>query len=261
MNDPEIIDPLYFYSAHPDTDSDVIVAHSVNVAIYVLKFAMSLSFPEEMVRKMGVAALLHDIGMYEIPDDIVYKREKITSREFKILKNHTHIGNNELAVVEEIDKSIPMVALEHHERIDGSGYPKGLKSLSELTELFAIIDFFEAVTHHRPQRGPVTPHAGIEMLMGLKHRVFSKKAIKSFISVFSVYPAYSIVRLSSGETGQVIRTHIDWPLRPVVRVLFDKNGQLVNWEKEIDLFIHDTLFITKDISDRVFIDNYFSINS
>lgn len=260
MKAPEIIDPLYFYSAHPETDSDVIVAHSVNVTIYLLKFAVSLSFPKEIIIKMGVAALLHDIGMYGIPKDITYKKKEIVPREFERLKDHTIIGNSELAIVEDIDKFIPMIALEHHERVDGSGYPSGLKSLSEITEYLAIVDFFEAVTHQRPQRGPVSPHTGVEMLIDLKNRAFSKKAIRSFVSVFSLYPTYSIVRLSSGETGQVIRTNLDWPLRPVVRPLFDKNGQLITLQKEIDLLIHDNLFITRDISDRVFIDNYFRIN-
>lgn len=141
---------------------------------------------------------------------------------------------------------------------DGSGYPRRLRRLPDATELFAAVDFFEAVTHHRPQRGPVTPHEGMRMLKDMGRGVFRRQVVKSLLDAFSLYPVFSVVKLSGGEVGQVVRVHAHWPLQPVVRLLFDRRGGKVAPRREIDL-LRDSRFITRDISDRVFLDNYFRI--
>ncbi|HUU39604.1 MAG TPA: HD domain-containing phosphohydrolase [Desulfatiglandales bacterium] len=203
-------------------------------------------------------ALLYDIGLYDIPQDIIYKNEKVSQKEYDLLKIHPTISHEKLATTQ-FDKIIPNIALEHHERVNGEGYPRGIINLSEITELFGMVDFFEAVTHQRPQRGPVTPHEGIQMLMGMKHKMFTRKMLTDFINVFSIFPVYSVVRLNSGEIGQVIKANVNWILRPLVSILFKSDGQPVSGRKEIDLSKDKILFITKDISDRVFIDRHFKL--
>ncbi len=259
IRDPETIDMLYCYSAHPDTYSDVIVAHSVNVAIYSLKFFASLSYPEEDIIRIGTAALLHDIGMYDIPEEIVYKRKQVTDTEYGLIKQHTVAGNEKLMTDQDDHGFYSVVALDHHERIDGSGYPKGLRDIPDFVEFLGLLDFFEAVTHQRPQRGPVTPHRGIQIILGLRNGVFSPRALKAIIHVFSVFPAYSVIRLNSGEIGQVVKIHTNWPLRPIVRVLFGEDGQLRERAREVDLLHDRDLYITRDISDRIFVDRYFKL--
>jgi putative nucleotidyltransferase with HDIG domain len=256
---PESIDMIYYYSAHPDTFEDLIVAHSVNVAIYAIKMAFGLSYSKDETIIIGIAALLHDIGMYDIPENIINKKKVISNKEYNVMKKHTEIGYNKLLEVKDEYRIIPKVAFEHHERADGSGYPKGLRGISDISELIGMVDFFEAVTHSRPQRGPVTPHEGVKMLLGMKHEVFSIDMIKAFFNVFSVFPVYSVVRLNSGEIGQVVKGNINWPLRPFIRILFKNDGQPIEKKKEIDLLDDSNLFITKDISDRIFIDNYFKL--
>jgi len=93
----------------------------------------------------------------------------------------------------------------------------------------------------------------------LKHESFSPKLLKTFVNIFSLFPVFSIVRLNTGDIGQVVKSNLDWILRPIVRVLFDKYGEALPVKKEIDLSKEEHLFITKDISDRVFIDTYFDI--
>ena len=254
----QVIDALCHYASHPLTDPDVIVAHAVNVTLYSLKLAAILGSSKEEMIRMGVAALLHDIGLCEIPSEIVFKRKQMTSAEFASFKKHPRLGYEQLKAESGDIPLAPELALQHHERIDGSGYPERRKRLSELTELFSAVDFFEAVTHHRPQRGAVTPHEGMRMLKDRKNGPFSRNVVKTLLNAFSLYPVFSIVRLSSGEVGQVIRANENWPLQPVVRVLFDSMGNQITGKKEIDLFM-DNRFITKDISDRVFLDNYFKL--
>ncbi len=258
-DDPQVAETLYCYATHPDTFTDAVVAHSINVCIYAIQLARALSYGKEYIIKTGAAALLHDIGMYSVPREITEKRETVTEAEFEILKRHTTDGYEKLYDARDHLALVPVVAHEHHERVDGSGYPQGKRTLQEIVELFGLVDFFEAVTHYRPQRGPVTPHQGIKMLMEGKYEYFSPNLLKTFVNVFSLFPVFSVVRLNTGEIGQVVKSNLDLILRPVVKVLLDKHGQPLSQKKEVDLSEEKNLFITKDISDRIFIDSYFKI--
>jgi HD-GYP domain-containing protein (c-di-GMP phosphodiesterase class II) len=175
------------------------------------------------------------------------------------LKRHPKDGYAKFIDLDDGLEIIPEIVYEHHERVDGNGYPQGIKSLREIVELLALADFFEAITHSRPQRGPVTPHQGIQMLLSKKHEFFSLKISKAFINIFSLFPVFSIIRLNNGEIGQVVKSNPDLIQRPIVKVLLDRYGEPLTSKKEIDLKKEDRLFITKDISDRVFIDSYFAI--
>ena len=259
VKDPKMAEMLHCYAAHPETFSDVIVSHSINVCIYAIQFARGLSYSVENMIKIGASALLHDIGMYKVPREITYKKETISGEEFEIMKRHPTYGHDRLFSADNNLEMVPVVAHEHHERIDGSGYPKGKVILEEIVELIGMVDFFEAITHNRPQRGPITPHQGVQMLMGRKHEFFSPKLLKTFVNIFSLFPVFSIVRLNTGDIGQVVKSNLDWILRPTVRVLFDKHGEALPVKREVDLSKDEHLFITKDISDRIFIDTYFDI--
>jgi len=256
---PGIIDPLYYFSAVPETFKDVIVTHSLNVAIYALKLARTITITGEDLMRFALAALFHDIGMYDIPTEIINKHSLITNEEFEVIKRHSLSGKNRLEEIKDSYALLPTVALEHHERVDGKGYPTGSKILSEYVELIAMVDFFEALTHYRPQRGPVTPHEGMRMLIHLRQGVFSPSMVKLFIKCFSLFPVYSVVRLNTGEIGQVVETNPNWPMRPTVRVFFGRNGQVVSDGREIDLWKINFVYIAKDISDRVFVDHYFKL--
>lgn len=260
LANPGIVDPLYYFSAIPEPFfKDLIATHSLNVTLYAIKLALTIPLDGEDLVKFALAALFHDVGMYEVPRKIVHKRDLITLEEFEVIRRHPEDGERRLREVIAADELLRTVALEHHERIDGKGYPRGTKSLSRFAELIAMVDFFEALTHHRPQRGPVTPHEGMQHLIRLRHGIFSPATVKLFIKGFSLFPVYSVVRLNTGEIGQVMATHPDWPLRPTVHVFFDRNGQVVSNGKEIDLVKEKFIYIVKDISDRIFVDHYFRI--
>lgn len=257
---PDTTQLLYYFSASPKTYVDTIVAHSVNVAIYTVKLAMGLSYSSEDVIKIGVAALLHDIGMYDVPTDIFDKREPVSLQEFEMIKKHPSIGYDKLAVFRDEFQFIPQVALEHHERSDGKGYPKGVKSLSDISELIGMVDFFEAVTHYRPQRGPVTPHEGMRMLLDRRYALFTPNLLKNFIKHFSLFPVFSVVQLNTGKIGQVVKTDPGQPLRPTVRIFLGADGNPDKDDGEIDLSVYNNMYISKNISDRVFINHYFPLS-
>ncbi|HOM07798.1 MAG TPA: HD domain-containing protein [Syntrophales bacterium] len=257
---PEALDVLYYYSALPETGEDVLVTHALNVAIYTLRLAASLGMGRDEAVLLAVAALFHDLGMFDVPREIVQKRETITDGEFEVIKRHPRDGRDRLAAAAGLDPIVGAAAYGHHERVDGSGYPEGTRDLSEYVELIAMVDFFEAVTHQRPQRGPLTPHEGMRLLIDHRRRVFRPTALRSFLKAFSLFPIYSVVRLNTGEVGQVVKTWRERPLRPVVRVLFDHRGREAPAEKGlVDLARDERLFIVRDISDRVFIRRYFRL--
>ena len=122
-----------------------------------------------------------------------------------------------------------------------------------------MVDFFEAVTHCRPQRGPLTPHMGMKMLLESKKGKFSRETLTAFVNEFSLFPVCSVVQLNSREIGQVVRANPNSPLRPIVRILLRSDGQPVEEEREVDLLHDSVLFITEDISEKIFTDNYFKL--
>ncbi len=245
----DAIDRLYSYSAHPKTFSDVIVAHSVNTAIYVLKLLQTLGASKRDRMVIGASALLHDIGLYEVPNEILHKRT-FTPKEYNLLKKHPVVSHEMLSRTDDEHKIIPAIALTHHERVDGSGYPEGLTRVPEIAELVAMVDFFEALTHVRPQRGLMTPHQGVKMLLELKQGKFTHGALKAFVDGFSLFPVGSVVQLNSGEVGCIMKTHIQYPLRPVVKIIVDREGRSVAGGREIDLLGDNLRAIAKDISDQ-----------
>jgi len=120
-----------------------------------------------------------------------------------------------------------------------------------------MVDFFEAVTHNRPQRGPITPHEAMKMMLSSgREGVFSPTALKTFLNTFSLFPVNSVVKLNSGEIGQVVRTNPSWPLRPKVKIILGSDGYPPKGKKEVDLLHEDILFITADISGSIFTDTY-----
>ncbi len=258
---PETIESLYYFSAVPEMYGDVIVTHSLNAVIYTIKLAetIPLTLPAEDRKRLALAALFHDIGMYDIPPEVVNKRDIVTAEEYELIKRHPAQGQEWLREAGYPDDLLTTIALTHHERIDGYGYPRGIKDLSEYAELIAMVDFFEAVTHYRPQRGPITPHEGIRRLIDLKKAIFSPPLLKQFITVFSLYPVYSVVRLNSGEIGQVVKTDRNRPLRPTVRIFFDRNGKAATGRRTVDLVKEGCIYIARDISDRVFVDHCFKL--
>lgn len=259
LANPDIIEPLYYFSAIPDTGDDVIATHSLNVAIYSIRLARQVPVAGNDLLTFALAAFFHDIGLYDLPPDIINKKEMVTAQEYELIKTHSLSGKTKLEAISGMNALIPVVALEHHERVDGYGYPKGSKAVSQQAEMIAMVDFFEALTHYRPQRGPVTPHEGIRTLIQQQRGIFSPPMVKLFIQGFSLFPVYSIVRLNTGETGQVVDTNPDRPLRPTVRIFFDRNGNMLDEERRIDLVDNHCIYISKDISDRVFVDRYFKL--
>ena len=194
---PETIDSLITgYSEHPDilkTFASIsfkdytTVIHSVNVMALTLGFCFYSNFPLQKTRKIGLAALLHDVGKTEIPSSILKAPRKLSTQEFNIMKSHPTIGREIIRDKNKIGGGVAEGAYEHHEKLDGSGYPSGTTRISYIGQLLGIIDCYEALTNEdRPYRRARQP---LETLKFLKNDVEAGKFSRAIFEKF----CYSLI--------------------------------------------------------------------
>ena len=194
---PETVDSLITgYSEHPEILKSIAsisfkdyttVIHSVNVMALTLGFCFYSNFKLTKTRRLGLSALLHDVGKTEIPNNILKAPRKLTDHEFKIMKSHPTIGNVIIREKNKLGGDIAKGALEHHEKLDGSGYPSGTRNISYIGQLLGIIDCYEALTNEdRPYRRAREP---LETLKFLKEDVQAGKFDRDIFEKF----CYSLI--------------------------------------------------------------------
>jgi HD-GYP domain-containing protein (c-di-GMP phosphodiesterase class II) len=174
--------------------------------------------------KLVVGSLLHDIGKTEIPQKILNKPQELTKQELIEIKKHSVLGYKLLInskVKKKIDPCSANIVLNHHERINGSGYPRGLKGndLSDMDMLCGIADVYNAMTTNRVYRKAVPHNEVYEMLMGSAGINFSYKVICSFLKCITPYPEGSLVKLNNGQKACVIKNNSSMPFSPVVCII------------------------------------------
>jgi HD-GYP domain-containing protein (c-di-GMP phosphodiesterase class II) len=194
---PQTVDSLIAgYSEHPGiikTFASIsfkdytTVIHSVNVMALTLGFCFHSNFPIQKTKKVGLSALLHDVGKTEIPSEILEKTRKLSDEEFKIMKTHPSIGYDIIRQKNKIGGDVALGALEHHEKLDGSGYPRGTRIISYVGQLLGIIDCYEALTNEdRPYRRARQP---LETLKFIKDDVENSKFNRDIFEKF----CYSLI--------------------------------------------------------------------
>jgi HD-GYP domain-containing protein (c-di-GMP phosphodiesterase class II) len=189
---PETVDTLVSgYSKNPEiikTFASIsfkdytTVIHSVNVMALTLGFCFhsKISLPE--TKRLGLSALMHDVGKTEIPDSILKASRKLTSKEFKVMKRHPKVGEFIIKFKSGLDGEIAQGALEHHEKLDGSGYPRGIKHISFAGQLLGIIDCYEALTNEeRPYRRAKSPLDTLKLIkQDVEAGKFDRKIFEKF---------------------------------------------------------------------------------
>ena len=230
-------DELFIMAIHLDDRFKYVIHHSINVAIYALKMADDLGFSHARKLELAMAALLHDIGMAVIPDRILYKQEELSKQEIKILRERPNYSYKILQSFGQGFAYLAESAAQVYERIDGSGYPRGLKGdeLHEYAQIIGLLDMYEALIHSRPQRDKLTHFTAVkEVINTCKHR-FQRRHLKSLLSIFTVFPIHSYVRLNSNAIGKVIETYPDQPMRPKLQIIYDSQRRKVLTERIVIL--------------------------
>lgn len=195
--------------------------HSVAVCALMIALAKSLGLDQETFTEAGIAGLLHDIGKTKISDDILNKPGKLTDQEYELMKTHPDEGYKILTTHYSVGEKVEDVCLHHHEKIDGSGYPKGLKGteISLLARMGAICDVYDAVTSDRPYKKGWNPAEALQRMSQWKGH-FDPQLFQSFVKIIGIYPVGSLVRLASGKMGVVYEQNNTALLKPRVKVFF-----------------------------------------
>ena len=200
-------------------------SHSIAASVLAVLFGRHLGLTAKELDTLALAVLLLDIGKMSIPTALLEKKDPLVSAEVKLLKRHIDFSVATLKKNTDIDLEVLAIVEGHHEKFDGSGYPRGLVGVETPTfaRMAAIIDFYDAVTHDRPYRPAVKPCQAINMLYERRGTQFQKELVEEFIQCLGIYPTGSLVLLSSGEVGIVISQNPVRRLRPKLLIVRDQN--------------------------------------
>jgi len=212
--------------------------HMVNVSILTMGQARGLGIDGALLREFGLAALMHDIGKVKTPTDILNKPDKLDDREFEIMKRHTVEGAQILRRTPEMPTLAPIVAFEHHLRLDGSGYPERVNrgQLNLATMLCGVADVYDAMRSQRHYQPAFPTDRILAVLKRNDGTQFDQNLVRRFAQLVGIYPAGNLVRLRTGEIAVVIKPYAPDPYRPRVKVLRAADGADLERTYEINLW-------------------------
>jgi HD-GYP domain-containing protein (c-di-GMP phosphodiesterase class II) len=225
---------------------------SVNSAILAAMIAQELKLPPHKVMKIITGALLHDVGMLRLPKEILDKRGGLSQEEVKLMRTHPlhtyRIICKELNYPDEVG----FVALQHHERWDGQGYPASIsgENIDIGARILSVADAFEAMVSKKSYRNSMVGYEAMKALMSDNQSRFDPDVLKAFIAIMGIYPIGSIVVLNDAAIARVTEVLPGAPLRPKVQILIDKFGQKQQNGEIFNLLTDKTHFISQALNPK-----------
>jgi HD-GYP domain-containing protein (c-di-GMP phosphodiesterase class II) len=228
------------------------VPHSVDVTIFSLKIGTGMGYDKRRLSNLAMIAFLHDVGMYRIPQNILNKKGKLSKAEFKIIQRHPEIGAGILSKLRDRYRWLVNVALQIHERADGSGYPRGLKGkeIHEYAYIIGLVDMYSAMIKDRPYRERIGQNRAMREIVASCKGKFPIKIVKVFFNQISFFPLNSYVKLNDRSVGRVISTNPNFPLKPAVEILYDNLGNRLAKARIADLSRQTLLYITGTVDEK-----------
>ena len=211
--------------------------HAVNVAALAVALGIDFRLPNDALREIGSAMLLHDVGLMLLPADLTQRTSPPDSDQIQQLKKHTVLGYEYVLKTGALSPDGASLVLSHHERLNGTGYPQKLKG-AQLTlpiKIVAVAEAFDSLTSDRHGIPAVLPDAAIDWMLAQSGRLFEKAVVQALSQRIALYPNGSAVRLTTGETGVVAGTLPRSPRRPIVLVHFDSKGRELKNPMIVDL--------------------------
>ena len=245
-------DSLFIEALHFDDPLQFITHNNINVAIYAIKMVENLGWSKERQIEIGMAGLVHDIGMTLIPEKLIFKQQKLSEAEFKIFQERPNYSYKILKSLGDDYAYLAECAVQVNERLDGSGYPQGLKGdeIHEYAQIIGLVDMYEALIHSRPQREKFLHFIAVKEIIKTGKNLFQRNHLKALLNIFSIFPLHSYVRLNSNAIGRVIGTYPDLPMRPRIQVVFDSQQKGVLTERIVNLPDDPLLYIVDSVSDE-----------
>ncbi len=230
------------------TQSNERYIHSMEVCIRSVFLGQALGLKKDQLKELGVAAILHDIGMTKISAKVLEKHGSYTPEEQLLIREHPYKGYQILKQNIRIPESVLNAVLQHHERVDGKGYPNGLTGdqICKYAKIISVCDMYDLVTNNDNYKKTFRPHDAYELIIGGSSCIFDEEVVLAFRRIFSVYPLGCCVKLSNDIEGYVVRQNGNFPDRPVIRVIYNKDTMEPTTPYEIDL-IKDINIVIKCI--------------
>jgi len=214
--------------------------HALNTGILASLIGFRMNRNVNEIRSMFISSILCEMGNLMIPRDILFKKGRLTPDEFETVKNHCNISYHQVNTLPELNYMIKMICLEHHEKVDGSGYPKGLDGdqMNIMSRIVSVADAYDAMTSDRTYRMAYPPHKAIEYLKSMSGVHYDEDVVYVLTSIIQPFPIGTIVSLNTKQYGVVIDDNEFEPLRPKIKLLSDEV------ESEMDLTNHRSMAIT-----------------
>ncbi len=197
-----------------------LITNLINVGILATKIGAGLGYYGKELERLTLAGLVHDIGLFAVPQSLVTKSGRLTPDERTLIEQHPELGYQAIHKLGPKYEWLAQIVRQAHERWNGQGYPNKLKGrqISELAQLIGVVDVFDALVSPRTYRRRFFPHEAVRELMVAERTAFPREVLKALVEQLSAYPLGTSVRLTTGEVGSVIRVNTAFPLRPVVQV-------------------------------------------
>jgi len=216
---------------------EYLVEHSLNVSILMTIFAKHLDFDRDIIEQLALGAFLHDIGKVLVPPEILHKPAKLTPEEYEVMKDHVNLGMQVLKESPELSSLVTEVVQQHHERLDGKGYPQQLseQQISQFGRMIAIVDSYDAMTAERVYKAGMHPIKAFKILMKEADNGYDTTLVEQFVNCLGIYPIGTLVKLTSGKLGLISRLNKSQPLLPFVRVFYNTRLNQAIAMEELDL--------------------------
>jgi HD-GYP domain-containing protein (c-di-GMP phosphodiesterase class II) len=229
-----------------------ISASAVNVTILSAIMGMVLRFTSHRLIQLTTAAFLHDVGMQKVSKEILAKREKLSAEELNQIRTHPIHSYRMISKELKYPEEIGIVALQHHERWDGQGYPRHLRGedINIASRIVSVADAYIAMINERPYRNSMIGYNAMKSVLNDNGRHFDPKILKAFLESMGIYPIGSIVQLNNSAIGRVVEIHTEAPLRPVVELIIDEYSNTLTEREVVDLLVKKNLFIVKAVDPK-----------
>ena len=220
-------------------ETDYIYAHSLNVSLISIAISASRGFNHDQLKEVGIGALLHDTGALFIPDEIRFKKEPLNKDEIFEIQKHPMLGIHAIERIKGIPEIIQFICYQSHERENREGYPKQRNSrlIHDYAKIVSVADVYDSLTSERPYRVAIVPYKAMEyILKAVKQGLFNAEIVKYYLEYSSLFPVGSLVKLTTGEIGKVIKPNTSQYARPVISVIINNENRLLN---DSEVLIHD----------------------
>jgi len=246
----DLVEKLYEYTMCELEEKDMIPRHSVDVTFVSLMIGKGMSYEPKTQLVLGLAAFFANVGMCKIPENILNKDGKIDKSEKNNIMNYPKESFEILNRLDEKYKWLSEIALQVHERSDGSGHPNGLKGkeINKLASIIGLVNVYVAMTRDRHFGDNLDQTDAIKYIVDEAKELFPRKVRKAFLDQVTLFPINSYVILNNQSIGRVLRTNKKWTLRPTIELLYNSQGDKLEKPKNIRLMENPLLYIKGSVN-------------